>query len=209
MLAASHVEVHVLPVCCHPVVHQGVVVAGIHVSQVVGAGAGKAGHGEQLYGEYGLIIDKRLVHDLAVHFVPCPYLGVAEGRLATLCGQEVLYLGQFHGQTLFGNHAGNAVLVVDGERFAPVALAGEYGVAQAEVHLHAAQAVLADKLFCCGDGLFHAQTVQREALEGCLARHGRVHHGALLGIVALLTYVGSFDQRNDGQVEVTCKGIVA
>ena len=36
MLATTHVEVHVLPVLAHLVIHECLVVAGVHIAQVVG-----------------------------------------------------------------------------------------------------------------------------------------------------------------------------
>ena len=104
---------------------------------------------------------------------------------------------------------GLSVLIIYGERLSPVALAAEDGVAQAEVHLYAAQVVLCDKFLGGGDGFSHAQAVQAEAVECLYAFARAVHHRAFLGIKTLLAHVGPFDQGNDGQVEMACKGVVA
>jgi hypothetical protein len=48
--------------------------------------------------------------------------------------------GSTSGQVAFGNAVGGAVLVVNRDGLAPVALAAENGVAQAEVDFAAAQA---------------------------------------------------------------------
>ena len=136
-------------------------------------------------------------------------MGIAQRRFAAFGGQEVLHLWEFHGQAFLGNHAGDALLVVDGEGFAPVSLTREDGIAQAVVHLHTAKAVLADELLCGGNGFLDGKAVQRETVQRRLALHGRVHHDTLLGIVTLLAHVGTLHQWDDGQVEMTCKGIVA
>ena len=59
------------------------------------------------------------------------------------------------------------------------------------------------------NGLLHAQSVECEAVQCLAACGGRVHHGAFLGIETLLAHVGTLDERDDGQVEVSGKGVVA
>ena len=54
-----------------------------------------------------------------------------------------------------------------------------------------------------GDSLFHLESVELQALIA------GVGHDAFLGIEAFLAHVGSLDKWNDGQVEVSSKGIVA
>ena len=60
-----------------------------------------------------------------------------------------------------------------------------------------------------GDGLLHAESVEREAVEGIDSLTRTVHDGAFLGVKALFAHVGAFDEGHDGQAEVAGKGIVA
>ena len=64
-----------------------------------------------------------------------------------------------------------------------------------------------------GNSLLDSLTIQVQALaiifHTLVWADRRVHHNTLLGIVALLAYIGTFYQRNDGQVEMLGKGIVA
>ena len=85
---------------------------------------------------------------------------MSQRGLAALCGKEFLNLGKFQRQALFGDGAGYAVLVVDGEGLAPVALAAEDGVAQTEVYLDASQFVLSNIFLGCSNGLYHCKTVE-------------------------------------------------
>ena len=101
------------------------------------------------------------------------------------------------------------MLVIHRERLAPVALAGEDGVAQAVVHLHAAYLVLLH-IFLRGFYRFlHGHPVQREVNIWLHAGTRTVHHDAFFRVVALLAHVGAFHQRNDRQVEMTGERIVA
>ena len=58
------------------------------------------------------------------------------------------------------------MFVIDGERFAPVALAAEDGVAQTVVDLDASQVVLADVLLGRSNGLLDGQAVEAEIYIG-------------------------------------------
>ena len=155
------------------------------------------------------MVDAAVFRYAAGFRVPGPLCGVAEGRLSALRGEELRYFGQFEWQALFGHHAGHAVLVVYGERFSPVALTGENGVAQTEVDLDASQLVFLYKTLGGGYGLDHAETVERESAERVLTGGGAVHHRALFGVETFLTHVGSFDKRYDGEAEMLGKGVVA
>ena len=212
MLAAAHVEVDGAPVLVLVLVGEGLVVVGIHVAQIVSTAAGKARHGVQLEWEHALIVDVGNIDHSVGLGVPGPVLGVTERRLAGLGGLIVADFGQLQGQALLGNHVGHVVLVVDGERFAPIALAGEDGIAQTVVHLHASDAGLGDVLLRGGNGLLHGEPVEAElgTRWRTVGNCGRaVANDAFLGIVALLADIGSLDEGDDGQTEVLGKGIVA
>ena len=131
-------------------------------------------------------------------------------RLTRLGRQELIHLRQSQRQALFGQRPRHAVgVVVDWERFAPVALAAEDGVAQAVVHLDPTQPFGCDVALRCGDGFGHIHAVQHESARAFPASHRRVDHAALFGVEALLGDVATLDQPNDGQIEMACEGIVA
>ena len=208
MLRAADVEVDVLPVSGSLGADQSLVVVRVHVAEVVGAAASEAWHGVELDGEDGLLVDELLIDNLAVRFVPSPYWW-----FAGFCGQELIDLRKFQGQAFLGYHRGDALLVIDREWFAPVALAAEDGVAQAEVHLDASQLVCFDEAFCLGNGFLDGEAVEAEALavvlHALVGTDGRVHDDAFLGVVAFLRDVGTLHQRDDGQAEVLGEGVVA
>ena len=131
-------------------------------------------------------------------------------RLTRFGRQELVHLRQSQRQAFLGQRAWHAVgVVVDRERFAPVALAAEDGVAQTVVHLDPPQPCVRDVALRSCDGFGHIHAVQHESARAFLTSHWRVDHAALFGIEALLGDVAPLDQRNDGQVEMACEGIVA
>ncbi len=170
VLASAHIQVHILPVGISLFRHEARVVVRVHVAQVVGRRPGEARHGVEFKGEHRLVVHKALVHHLAPGLVPRPFPGAPERRFARLRGLVGVYFGQAQGQALLGHHLRHAVLVVHGERFAPVTLAREDGVAQAVVHLHASHSLFGDKLLCLGYCLLHGEAVEGEAVERLLAR---------------------------------------
>ena len=209
MLGTAHIEVHILPVFIGLTAHECLVVVRVHVAQVVGGGACESRHGVEFDGEYGGIVDERFVHHGLAHGIPGPTGGSSKGRLARLGGFVLVDFGQFERQFVGRYHIGHAVFVVYGERFSPVALAGEDGVAQAVVHLHTSQVVFGHILLGGFDGLFHGESVEREVHIGCGVLSGRVAHDALFGVEALLAHVAAFDEWYDGQVEMLGECIVA
>ena len=206
MLGAAHVEVYVLPILHRLFAEIGFVVAGVHIAQIISARACKARHGAQLQGEYGLVVNLRGLHHLAVLLVPCPHRGVSQWGLACGGRLEVLHLGQQQRQALFGYGVGSVILVVDGERLAPVALAAEDGVAQTVVHRAAADTHL---LYLVDDGchrILHLHAGHKAAVHA-VARLS-VHALLPCGGVAELVWVEGH-HLSDGQVEMACKGKVA
>ena len=203
MLGAADVEIDVLPVVVGLAAHQCLIVVRVHIAQVVGARTGEARHSAQLQREHSFVVDCSTIDNGTGGGVPGPLLGVAQWRLSVFRRLVLAHLGQLQGQAFLGNHVGHSVLVVDGERLAPVALTREDGVAQAVVHLHVAQLLLRDVFFCFLNGFFHGQSVERELAVRA------VHHDALLRVEALFRHVGALDERHDGQVEMLGEGIVA
>ena len=171
MLAAAHVEIDRAPVLVLVLVGEGAVVVRVHIAQVVSRRTGEARHGVQFEWEDALVVDERLIDHRVGLRVPGPLLCVAEWRLACGRGLVVVDVGQLQGQALLGNHVGHVVLVIDGEGLAPVALTGEDGIAQAVVHLHAANAGLGDVLLRGGYGLLHGEAVEGEG-SGVLGELG-------------------------------------
>ena len=98
---------------------------------------------------------------------------------------------------------GYAILIIYGERLAPVSLTAENSVAEAIVHFYFSYAFAANKLFCLRYCLRHAQSVKIEF------RALRVCHYAFLGVKALLGYIGAFYKGDYRQIEFAGKGIVA
>ena len=137
-----------------------------------------------------------------------PVLGAAEGRLACLGGEVFVDLGELEGELVDWEHVGLSVLVVYGEGFAPVALAGEYGVAESVVDLDAANLMLGYEFLGCGYGLFDGQSVEVEATYGFAAWHGGVADYAFFGVEALLRDVGALDDGAYLEVEGFGEGVV-
>ena len=124
---------------------------------------------------------------------------IAQRRFAGLGGFEVRHLRQFERQALFGQRIRHAVFVVYRERFAPVTLARENSVAQTIVHFHAADTGVRDIFLHGLDSLFDLHTVEETGVD----------HLALFGVKRLLAHIRAFDQRNDRQVEMFRKRVVA
>ena len=144
------------------------------------------------------------------HTVPRPMRSATQRRLTRFGRQELVHLRQSQRQTLLGQWTRHTVgVVVDREWFAPVALAAEDGVAQAVVHLDPAQPFVRDVALRSCDGFGYIHAVQHESAGPLLTSHWRVDHAALFGIETLLGDVATLDQRNDGQIEMACEGIVA
>ena len=126
MLGTTNIKVYLAPIIIGLVRDKCLVVVRVHVAQIVGRRAGKARHSVQLQ---------------RITVFGHPVLGAAQGRLTRLGGQEFVHLGQDERQFALVERLRLVVLViVDGERLAPVALTAEDGVAQAVVHFHVADA---------------------------------------------------------------------
>ena len=147
MLGASNVEVDVAPVFIGLPAYEGFIVVGVHIAQIVGRASGEARHGAELYG---------------VSLRGLPVFSASEWRLAVGRREIAAHLGQEQGERRLIHEVGYAVLVVYGEGFSPIALAGEDGVAQTVVDLHASDSLLGDMLLGLRDGLLHGESVEVE-----------------------------------------------
>ena len=54
----------------------------------------------------------------------------------------------------------HTIFIIHRERFAPVSLTAEYGVAQTVVDFYLTYTLLFYKFLCLGDGVFYLQTVK-------------------------------------------------
>ena len=118
VLRAADIEIDILPIFISLLRYQLFIVLRIHVTEIVGTGAGKSEHGAIL----------------ARIAVPSPILGAGERRFAGLSRQELVHLRQNHRQLGLRNGIRHPFFVIDGERFTPIALAAEDSVAQTVVH---------------------------------------------------------------------------
>ena len=183
MLRTADIEVHIPPVLIGLAAHERLVVMGIHIAQIIGAAAGEARHSALLDGT-------------ALIF---PALRAAQRGLSALGGKEFVHLGKLERQCGLGHRGGYTVVVINRERFAPVALAREDGIAQAVVDLPASQAVLLNVVDSGGNGLLDAHS----------GKETRVAHNSLLGVETLLGDVAALDQGDYRQIELLSERIVA
>ena len=182
VLRTADIEIHVAPVFIRLAADEHLVVVRIHIAQIVGAAARETRHGAQF--------ERPAVNG--------PAFRAAQRRFARLGGLELADFRQFERQALHRQRSRDSLLKIDGERLAPVALAREDGVAQAEVDLPVAQAVRLHIIDGGRNRLFDCHPIQETG----------VAHDAVLGVETLLRNVAPFDQRNDRQVEGPGKGIV-
>ncbi len=188
VLGAPYVEVHLAPVAVGLGRNQGLAVARIHIAQIVGRRACETGHGVEFKG---------------ISLWGTPVLGTSQRGLAALCGEIFVNLGELQRQRLQRQHLRYAVLIIYGERLAPVALTREDGIAQTVVYLHAAYSFLLDEFLGGRYGLLHLHAVEVE-----LGAAG-IGHAPFLGVETLLRHIGALDQRHYREVEMARESIVA
>ena len=188
MLGTTHIEVHLTPIFIGLLRNEFLIVVRIHVTQIVGRRACKARHGVQF---------QRVT--VGRH----PTFGAAQRRLTRFGRQEFIHFGQLQGQIFLIECLRLVVLIIiDGERLAPIALTTEDGIAQAIVHLDVANARLLDVLLGLGNSVLDLEAVELQVFVA------GVDHNALLGVKTLLADVSTLNQRDDGQVEVLGESIV-
>ena len=195
MLHASDIHVHGQVLVRLLPGYQLLVVVAVHVAQEIPGGTGPLGHG------VGLPLGRSAADRAGgVH----PLVDGSQRGLAGAGGLVALHLRQAQGQLVLGNrHAAALGAVDDRDRLAPVALAGEYPVAQLVVHRLVSKALLLDHV---GGFLFQYRGLHAVPVAGI------DHHAAGLGIslghvLDLLAVLG--DDLHDGQSELLGKFKVA
>ncbi len=186
MFRASDVQIDLPPVFIGFTRHEGLFVVGVHISQIVCAGAGETGHGIQFEG---------------ISFRSMPLFGPTQRRFSGFGRQIFVDFGKLQRKVPVCRR--DTVDIAYGYRFAPIALTAENRVAQAIIGLHLADTALLHIPFGGIHGFFH-----REAIEIQCGALG-INHRAFFGIVAGLTHVGAFDQRDYRQIEMAGESIVA
>ena len=121
-----------------------------------------------------------------------PILRAGQRRFTIFGRQEFVHFRQHQRQFTFRQRVWDIVLVVDRYRFTPVALATESSIAQAEVDTAFTGVQLLQFLRGPSDGIGHFHALQ----EAFAADRG------VLALVGFLLDIGTFRDRDDGQVEM-------
>ena len=186
----ADVEIDVLPIFVGLFGDEGFVVLRVHVAQIVGTGACKAGHGAVL----------------ALTAVVRPVLGACQWGLTRFGGQKLVDFGEQHREFVFRDGIRHPILIIYGKRFAPVALAAEDGVAQAEIDRAVADTHLLNPFNHCFAGILDRHPVNESGIDA----HTRLAVEALLPGVRVADFVDRrCDHLPDGQVEMAGEGKVA
>ena len=168
--------------------HQLLVVVAVHVAQEIPGGTGPLRHG------VGLPLGRSAADRAGgVH----PLVDGRQRGLAGTGGLVALHLRQAQGQLVLGNrHAAALGAVDDRDRLAPVALAGEYPVAQLVVHRLVAKALLLDHV---GGFLFQYRGLHAVPVAGI---GDDLHDGQaeLLGELEVAVVVGGHAHNRAGAV---------
>ena len=114
VLGTAYIEINVTPIAIGIFAHEGMIVVGIHIAEVVGTTPCEARHRAEFVGVS----------------LGCMPVGCTSKRgLACLCGEESIYLGELEGELIVGNKGWDSLLIIDGERLSPVALAAKDSIA--------------------------------------------------------------------------------
>ena len=182
VLCTSYVKVHVAPVFIRFPAHQGIMIVRVHITEIIGAAACKAGHCAGL-------------NRAALIF---PALCPCKRRLSALRRQESADFRQFQRQFVERNRNNPAILVTNRERLSPISLTGEDGIAQTVIDFPPSQSVLLHIVNGSRDGLLHSESVQETGIA----------HYAVLGIETFTAHVATLDKGYYRQIESLGKGIV-
>ena len=194
VLHAAVVPVHLAPVLQSLLGGQSLVIVGIHIPQVVPAGAGPLGHGVSLALGGAAAAGAGSVH-------PVGHLG--DRGFAVVGGLVALYLRKQQGKLIFRYRLPAALVTPDhGDGLAPVALAGEHPVTQLIVDLGLADALLLQPLGDDGDGVLHRQAVEEVGVDhdAGVILGGK---GGLLHILAAGDYLDDLTAELFGELPVT------
>ena len=159
----------------------------IHITEVVCRRTCKTRHCIELDREDGLIVDKCLVNNLLVCFIPSPYLSITQWRFTSFSREELIHLWKFDRQTFLWNHCRNTVLVINREWLTPVTLTREDSIAKTIVYLHTTNTMFLNEYLCCLDSFLNGHAIKNKALtiifNSCLAWGRGVTNNTLLSIV--------------------------
>ncbi len=184
VFGTADVQIHGAPVVHGFARNQRLVVVRIHITQEIGAGTGESGH--------------RIGLQRITVFID-PILGAGQRRFAGFGRQVTIDFGQRERQFRIFQRIRHAVLVIDGEGFAPIALPAENGVAQAVERLGRADPAFFDFPHHDGDGFLDAQAVEEIGMD----------QYAVFGLVGLLADVAALYHGRDRQIEALGKAVVA
>ena len=101
------------------------------------------------------------------------------------------------------------VFIVEWEWFSPISLPTEDGIAQAKVDLDATQSLGFHISFRSGNGFLHGFSIQREIDIGRSIFARRIANHAFFCIKTLFAHIASLYQRDNRQIKMPRKGIVA
>ena len=183
VLRSANIEVHASPVLVCLGTYQRLVIVRIHISQIVGGTACKARHGA-LFQRIALV---------------CPVLCPCQWRFSAFCRFEGFYLRKFQRKGAFRKRGCNSVPVADRERFSPISLARENGIAEAVIDCAVADSPSLHFLNGCRNSFLDAHSGEESA----------VCHNAFLGIETLGADIAAFYQRDDLEPELLGKGVVS
>ena len=188
VLHAAVVPVHGAPILERLLAGDGVVVLRVAVAQEVPARTGPLGHSVGL----------ALGGGTAAGAGRADPLGMARQRaFAVLARLKVLDLGQAQGQLALGQGHPTALVAIDhGDGLAPVALTAEHPVAQLEVDLLVALAVLLEPGVHLVLGILNGQAVQEAGVDQRAGGH--VGEGLLVEVAGH----SALDDLDDGQAEL-------
>ena len=114
VLGTAYIEINVTPIAIGFFAHEGMIVVGIHIAEVVGTTSRKARHCAEFVGVS----------------LGCMPVGCTSKRgLACFGGEESIYLRELEGELIVGNKGWDSLLIINGERFSPIALATKDSIA--------------------------------------------------------------------------------
>ena len=208
MFRTTYIEVDTSPIFIYFLINQCFIVMRVHIAQIVSAGTCKARHGIQFKREYGDVIYLFILYHTFVYSVPSPFGSVSQRWFSGFGRKEFGNFRQFKRQTTFVDHIRHSILVVNRERFAPVALAGEDSVTKTIIHLYASQIMFFYVILGLFDSFFDGQSVQCKITVRSYIRSRRVANETFFGIKAFFADITTFYQRTDLQSEMFGESIV-
>ena len=208
MFRTTYIKVDAFPVFIYFLINQCFVVVRVHITQIICAGTCKARHGIQFKREYSNVIYFFILYHTFVYGVPSPFGSMSQRWFSGFGRKEFGNFRQFKRQTAFIDHIRHSILVVNRERFTPVALAGEDSVTKTIIHFYASQIMFFYIALGLFDSFFNGQSVQCKITIRSYIRSRRVANDTFFGIKAFFTDITTFYQRTDFQSEMFGESIV-